>query len=51
MTMDSPKSSSTDEICSMCKRLKSQHTPEELSTCSRKMKEFQDAKDGGAGIQ
>ncbi len=49
MTMDSPKSSSTDEICSMCKRPKSQHTPEELSTCSRKMNEFKEEK-GGAGI-
>ena len=49
MTMDSPKSSSTDEICSMCKRPKSQHTPEELSTCSRKMREFKEEK-GGAGI-
>lgn len=50
MTMDSPKPSSTDEICSMCKRLKSQHTPEELLACSRKMKEFKEEKDGGAGI-
>jgi len=47
--MKSDKPSGTDEICPMCKRPKSQHTPEELSTCSRKMREFKEEK-GGAGI-
>jgi len=49
MKMDSPKPSKTDEICSMCKRLKNQHTPEDLLVCSRKMREFKEEK-GGAGI-
>ena len=46
-----PKTKGTDEICSMCNRPKKNHTSEEMTACSRKMKEFQDAKDGGAGIQ
>jgi len=50
MKMDSPKPSNTDEICPMCKRPKSQHTPKELSACSGKMKEFEKEKEGGAGI-
>jgi len=48
--MESPKPSGSDEICPMCKRPKSQHTSEELLACSRKMKEFQKEKSGGAGI-
>jgi len=50
MTTDSPKPSSTDEICSMCKRPKSMHTSEELLACSSKMTEFKKSDTGGAGI-
>ncbi len=45
-----PKPSEDDEICLMCRRPKSRHTPEEMLACSRKMKEFQKEKRGGAGI-
>ncbi len=45
-----PKPSSEDEICPMCRRPKSRHTDEEMLACSRKMKEFQKEKSGGAGI-
>lgn len=49
--MSSHKRSNTDEICLMCRRPKSKHTPEELAACSRKMQEFKKQKAGGAGIQ
>jgi len=45
-----PKLSEDVEICLMCRRPKSRHIPEEMLTCSRKMKEFQKEKSGGAGI-
>jgi len=45
-----PKPSEDDEICPMCRRPKSKHTEEEMLACSRKMKEFQKEKSGGAGI-
>ncbi len=48
--MTKPKPSEDDEICPMCRRPKSRHTPEEMLACSRKMKEFQKEKSGGAGI-
>jgi len=51
MTIEPPKSSGADKICPMCKRPKSQHTPEEMLACSSKMKEFEKEKDGGAGIE
>jgi len=44
--MESPKPSGSDEICLMCRRPKSRHTPEEMLACSRKMKEFQKEKSG-----
>ncbi len=50
MKMTKPKPSEDDEICLMCRRPKSRHTHEELLACSRKMKEFQKEKSGGAGI-
>ncbi len=40
-----------DEICPMCRRPKSKHSPEELLTCSRKMEEFKKNTSGGAGIE
>ena len=46
-----PKPSDDDEICPMCKRPKSKHSPEEMLACSKKMKEFQKEESGGAGIE
>jgi len=40
-----------DEICSMCRRPKNKHSPEELLTCSHKMEEFKKNTTGGAGIE
>ncbi len=51
MMTDPPKPEGADEICPMCKRPKSKHTAEEILTCSRKMKEFEELKKGGAGIE
>lgn len=42
---------SGEEICPMCKRLKSKHTPEEMFACSRKLQEFKKSTTGGAGIE
>jgi len=49
--MTKPKPSEDDETCPMCRRPKSKHTDEEVLACSRKMKEFQKEKNGGAGIE
>jgi len=46
-----PKPKEEDEICTMCRKLKSKHSPEELLTCSRKMEEFKKNTTGGAGIE
>ena len=46
-----PKPKEGDEICPMCRRPKSKHSPEELLTCSRKMEEFKKNTKGGAGIE
>ena len=51
MMTEPPKPEGSDEICPMCKRPKSKHTSEEILTCSRKMKEFEESKSGGAGIE
>ena len=40
-----------EDICPMCKRPKSKHTPEEMNACLRKLEEFRGEKEGGAGIQ
>ncbi len=40
MMTEPPKPKEGDEICPMCRRPKSKHSPEELLTCSRKMEEF-----------
>ena len=42
-----PKPKEGDEICPMCRRPKSKHSPEELLTCSRKMEEFKKNTTGG----
>ncbi len=49
--MAEPPKPSDDEKCPMCKRPKSKHTDAEMLACSRKMKEFQKEKRGGAGIE
>jgi len=49
MTESTPPSG--DEICPMCKRPKSKHTPEEMLACSRKLQEFKKDSTGGAGIE
>ena len=46
-----PKPKKGDEICPMCRRPKSKHSPDELLTCSRKMAEFKKNTKGGAGIE
>jgi len=51
MMTESPKPESGDEICPLCKRPKSKHTHEEMLACTRKMKEFEKSKEGGAGIE
>ncbi len=51
MMTEPPKPKEGDEICPMCRRPKSKHSPEELLTCSRKMKEFKKNTTGGAGIE
>ena len=51
MMTELPKPESGDEICSLCKRPKSKHTHEEMLACTRKMKEFEKSKEGGAGIE
>ncbi len=38
MMNEPPKSRDSDELCSMCKRPKSEHTPEEMLTCSKNCK-------------
>ena len=51
MMTEPPKPEGSDEICPMCKRPKKNHTPEEMLMCSRKMSEFEEKKEGGAGIE
>ena len=51
MMTEPPKSKEGDEICPMCKRPKSKHTPEEMLACSKKMMEFKKDDTGGAGIK
>jgi hypothetical protein len=48
--MSSTDTRTGDEICPMCKRPKSKHTPEEIRACTKKMNEFKDTDTGGAGI-
>lgn len=51
MMSDTPKQSTGEGICPMCKRLKSRHTPEEMLACSKKLQEFEKNPEGGAGIE
>lgn len=38
MMTSPPKPEGADEICPVCKKPKSKHTPEEILACTRKMK-------------
>ena len=51
MMTEPPKPKEGDEICPICKRPKSKHTPEEMLACSKKMMEFKKDDTGGAGIE
>lgn len=51
MMTEPPKPKDSDEICSMCRRPKRNHTPEEMLACSRKLQEFKKHPTGGAGIE
>jgi hypothetical protein len=44
MMTEPPKSEGSEEICPICKKPKSRHTPEKMLECSKKIREFQDAK-------
>lgn len=44
MMTEPPKASGGDEMCPICNKPKSRHTPEEVLECSRKIREYQDAK-------
>lgn len=50
MSASPPNSKDNDELCPMCHRLKSKHTPEEMLACSRKLQEFNKNSKGGAGL-
>jgi len=44
MMTEPPKSGGGDEMCPICNKPKSQHKPEEILECSKKIREFHDAK-------
>jgi len=50
MMSEPSKDKNADELCPMCQRPKSKHTPEEMLTCSQKLQEFNKNPKGGAGI-
>ena len=45
MMTEPPKSEGSQEICPICNKPKSKHTPNQVLECSKKMREFQDAKE------
>ncbi len=45
MMNEPPESKESDEICPICNKPKSKHTPDEVLVCSKKMREFQDARE------
>ncbi len=45
MMTEPPKASGGDEICPICNKPKSRHTPNEVLVCSRKIREYHDAKE------
>jgi hypothetical protein len=46
MMTEPPKSEGSEEICPVCNKPKSRHTPEEVLACSTKMRELEDSKEG-----
>ena len=44
MMTEPPRSEGSEEICPICKKPKRSHTPEKMLECSKKIREFQDAK-------
>lgn len=48
MMTEPPKSEGSDEVCPICKKPKSNHTPEEMLECSKKIRDFYDAKEDGS---
>ena len=42
MMVEPPKAPGGDEMCPICDKPKSRHTPEEMLACSRKIREEQD---------
>ncbi len=50
MMSEPSNSKDTDELCPICKRLKSKHTPEEMLACSQKLQEFATNSKSGTGI-
>ena len=49
MMTEPPKSEGSEEICPICNKPKSRHTPEEMLDCSKKLIEFKNAKEGKDG--
>jgi hypothetical protein len=45
MMNEPPESKVSDDICPICNKPKSKHTPNQVLECSKKMREFQDAKE------
>ncbi len=41
-----PKSEGSTEICPICNKPKSKHSPEEVMACSKKMRDLEDSKEG-----
>ena len=45
MMTEPPKSKGSEEICPICNKPKIKHTPDQVLECSKKMRDFQDAKE------
>ncbi len=46
MMNEPPESKVSDDICPICNKPKSRHTPDEVLACSIKMRELEDSKEG-----
>jgi hypothetical protein len=45
MMTEPPKASGGDELCPICGKQKSKHSPDEVLVCSRKIRDHHDAKE------
>jgi len=45
MMNEPPKAPGPEELCPICKKPKSRHTPEEMLDCSRKMRDTEEKTD------